>query len=166
MKLIFVLLLFIMLLPQVVLSQDFPRADQTAYVMPANIDIKLQSTGNGKVTALVLPLTGSPRNLKIRFISSSGIKVENTPLSLPNLSEELKFPVEFSVEKPEKNNWIKLLVEYNPDYSKLMKKITSSKKYPDPELKLNLIKKVKGLSQLHKKFTEAAFYRFNGEKIR
>jgi hypothetical protein len=135
-------------------------SNQNRYLLPANISIKIVHTNNGKLTAIITPLTGSLKNVNIRFITSEGVAVHTKPINLKSLTEEYNFSIGFERKDNKNDQWIKMLVEYLPDFDDLMKKVTDNKTYPDPQLRLRLIKKVNSFSRLHKKFTEATFYRF------
>lgn len=154
-----------LLLIMIVANQAFGAENgcfysQNRYELPANIGIKIESTNNGKLSGVIKPLTGIPKDINIRFLTSESIVVETAPISLDSLKEEHRFSISCLKKGQTKGQWLKVLVEYLPDFDSLMNKITDSKAYPDPQLRLRLIKKVNSFSRLSKKFTEATFYRF------
>ncbi len=145
---------------QALAASTICSGNQNRYVLPANISIKIVSDNNGELTGIIAPLIGSLKNINVRFITSENVAVQTKPVSLDSLAEEYSFSISHERKTDKNDQWIKMLVEYLPDYDTLMKKVTDNKTHPDSQLRLRLIEKVNSLSRSSKVFTEAAFYRF------
>ena len=137
--------------------------NQNRYVLPSNIDIDIIKNSEGKITGSIKPLTGVPQDIKIRFLSSENIVVTSKPITLNSLDEVKTFPVDCIIKGTENNQWIKILVEYLPDFDSLLTRVKDVKAYPDQQLRSRLIEKVKGFKQETRKFKAATFYRFKEE---
>ncbi len=140
------------------------NADQTAYVLPANISMKLKPSLDKKLMATITPETGIPSNLKIRFTSSDGIKVITPKFKMERLNKAMSFQVEFEkTQIQEEKSWIKMLVEYEPDFLALLKKSNNKINFPDQDERKRLVDRVKEVMINAKEFTEGTFYRFPKE---
>ncbi|MGM0601439.1 MAG: hypothetical protein ACQETH_16630 [Candidatus Rifleibacteriota bacterium] len=140
--------------------------NQNRYILPSNLDVDLKISNEGKITGLLKPLTGVPENIKIRFLSSENIIVNNKSMTIKKLEKEQSFSINFSKKGSVEDQWIKILVEYLPDFESLSGKVSDKSNYPDQQLRLRLINKVKGFENAGQTFKEAAFYRFQEGNIK
>jgi hypothetical protein len=123
------------------------------YPRPAVMILDLVPTSKpvpGKSLKLEARLTGRIgviSNIRISFDSSKDIKVETPEIHLDALKagEKRKFRVtaQWDTQKLTTDSCVSMVVEYSPDFTKLLETVSNTKKYPDPWKRQNLVSKVK-----------------------
>jgi hypothetical protein len=86
-------------------------------------------------------------NIRISFASSKDINVETPEIHLDALKEgeKRKFPVtaHWDPQKLTIDSVVSMVVEYSPDFTKLLETVSNTREYPDPWKRQNLVNKVK-----------------------
>jgi hypothetical protein len=101
--------------------------------------LKLEARLDGRI--------GVISNIRISFDSSKDIEVETPEIHLDAFKEgeKQKFPVtaQWDPNKLTTDSCVSMVVEYSPDFTKLLETVSDTEKYPDPWKRQNLVSKVK-----------------------
>jgi hypothetical protein len=148
-----VLLGTVLLLTGAVKTEAQGKKVDIFYSFPAVMILELVPTSKpvpGKSLELEASLEGRIgviSDIRISFASSKDIQVETPEIHLNALKEgeKRKFPVtaRWDPQNLTTDSVVSMVVEYSPDFTKLLERVSNTKEYPDPWRRQNLVSKVK-----------------------
>lgn len=127
-------------------------ADKAIYRAPESVSLKIEPVSDARVEETILmraevkALTGNPTDFVISFFASPDIEVEALKITLERLaqgdSKEVFIKLKKSSEKSDdKFSWVKMKVEFLPDFDALIKAVKENEKeYSHPGLRDSLIR--------------------------
>lgn len=145
-KLIFLFIIAFLIFPDILI------ADKAIYRAPESIFLNIEPVSDVEAKETIMmkaeikALTGNPTDFVITFFASPDIEVEARKITLKRLahgdSKEFFIRLKKSSEKPnDKFSWVKMKVEFLPDYNALIIAVKKNEKeYSHPDLRDSLIR--------------------------